>query len=311
MMKAWDRFWFEARDPRVICALRIAFGALLIINALCLLPDLNLWFSDTGVLPLANARLIINEDAPTLLAHLPLGLCYGLLLASAIALTAGLQPRIAAVVALVMLTSFHDRNYAIVDGEDTLFRLFAFYFALSPCGYAYSVDAWLANKRGKPQAAGPGPAAPIPWAQRLLQLQITVVYLSSAIEKSSGHDWTSGDALYYVARLDDSFGKLPMPSFPFENLSLVHALTWGVLALEWLLPIALWTKRFRKPAIAVAILFHLAIDWNMNLFLFHWLMILGVCSFAEWPTSRTGRRPRPSPISASDPDRRSPRPASS
>lgn len=276
MTAAWNRFWFAARDPRMICVLRIAFGALLIIDALCLLPDLQLWFSDDGVLPLAQARLIINEDAPTLLAHLPLGLCYGLLLAAAIAIAVGLQPRIAAVVALIMLTSFHDRNYAIVDGEDTLFRLFAFYFALSPCGYAFSVDAWIAKKRGKAQPV------PTPWAQRLLQLQLTVVYLSSAIEKSSGHDWTSGDALYYVARLDDSFGKLPMPSFPFEHLGLVHALTWGVLALEWLLPIALWTKRFRKAAIIVGIAFHLAIDWNMNLFLFHWLMILGLCSFFEY-----------------------------
>ena len=49
--------------------------------------------------------------------------------------------------------------------------------------------------------------------------------------------------------------------------------------------------RTRRIAIAVAIAFHLAIDYSMNLFLFHWLMILGVLSFAEhdelrWPPWR-------------------------
>ena len=55
-----------------------------------------------------------------------------------------------------------------------------------------------------------------------------------------------------------------------------------VLALEWILPVALWVKRSRKIAVAVAIAFHLAIDWTMNLFLFHWIMILGLLSFLSF-----------------------------
>lgn len=273
----WNAFFFATRDPRLASVMRIGFGVLLLINVLALAPDLELWFGETGVLPLANARLIINEDAPTLLAHLPLALCFGLLLASSIALLVGLQSRIAAVVVLVMLTSFHDRNYAIVDGEDTLFRMFAFYFALCPAGYAFSFDAWLRRRRGEPPVE-----PPVPWALRLFQIQMSVVYLSSAIEKSTGTDWISGKALYYVARLDDSFGRLPTPAFPFENLSLVKLMTWGVLALEWGLPVVLWVKKSRTIAVVVAIAFHLAIDWSMNLFLFHWIMILGLISFLEY-----------------------------
>ena len=273
----WNDFFFAARDPRLCSVMRIGFAVLVLINVLALAPDLSLWFSDDGLLPLANARLIINEDAPTLLAHLPLGLCYGLLLAASLLLLVGWQSRLQALVILVMLTSFNDRNYAIVDGEDTLFRLFAFYLALCPCGWAFSIDAWLRKRKG-----GDEPPPPIPWALRLFQIQMSIVYLSSAIEKSSGTDWTSGKALYYVARLDDSFGKLPTPSFVFENLALVKLMSWSVLALEWGLPLLLWVKRSRKAAILVAIAFHLAIDWTMNLFLFHWIMILGLVSFAEY-----------------------------
>jgi len=61
------------------------------------------------------------------------------------------------------------------------------------------------------QAQGIAVATPIPWGLRLFQLQMAVIYLSSAIEKTSGVDWREGTALYYVARLDDSFGKFPVP----------------------------------------------------------------------------------------------------
>jgi hypothetical protein len=203
----------------------------------------------------------------------PLWVGYGLLVAHAILLTAGWHTRIQAVCVLVWLTSFHNRNIAIVDGEDTLFRLFAFYLALCPSGWAWSLDA-RRRKSDEPP--------PIPWALRLFQLQICVIYLSSAIEKTSGHDWTSGTALYYVARLDDTFGKLPIPAFPFETLWMIKAMTWSVLALEWALPVFLWVKRTRRLAVVVAIAFHLAIDSTMNLFLFHWLMILGLLSFLDY-----------------------------
>lgn len=274
---AWNNFFFAARDPRLCSVMRIGFGALLLINVLALAPDLQLWFSEGGLLPLAKARLIIDEDAPTLLAYLPLSVCYGLLLAHTILLLLGWQSRIQAVFILIWLTSFNDRNYAIIDGEDTLFRLFAFYLALCPCGWAFSIDAWLRKRKGAP--AGP---PPIPWALRLFQIQMSVVYLSSAIEKTSGSDWPSGKALYYVARLDDSFGKLPVPAFPFEKLWLVKLMTWGVLVIEWGLPVLLWIKRSRKTAVVIAIAFHLAIDWSMNLFLFHWIMILGFLSYLEY-----------------------------
>jgi hypothetical protein len=55
-----------------------------------------------------------------------------------------------------------------------------------------------------------------------------------------------------------------------------------VLLLEWLLPLALWLPRTRKAALLIGILFHLSIDYTMNLFLFHWLMIVGLLSFAEF-----------------------------
>ena len=299
--RAWDDLFFAARDPRLAAVLRIGYGALLLINLAVLAPDVPLWFSERGLLPAAAARELMTEHAPTVLGWVAAAwwpwLCYGVLVAAAALLTAGWHTRIQAVIVLIGLTSFQDRNYAIVDGEDTLFRLFAFYLALCPAGWAFSLDARRRRRRGGPHEPDEHDEhdehddPPIPWGLRLFQIQISVIYLSSAIEKSLGTDWTSGTALYYVARLDNYFGKFPVPGFVFETLWLTRLLSWSVLALEWALPVLLWLPRTRRIAIAVAIAFHLAIDYSMNLFLFHWLMILGVLSFAEfaelrWPPWR-------------------------
>jgi hypothetical protein len=309
---AWNGLFFAPRDPRLASVIRIGYGMLLLVNLAVLAPDVPLWFSESGLLPAASARDLMTEHAPTVLGWIDAAwwpwLCYGILVAAAALLTVGWHSRIQAIVVLIGLTSFQHRNYAIVDGEDTLFRLFAFYLALCPAGWAYSLDARRRKRRGVvptervPRPAGTAPTSrgsasliaeepPIPWGLRLLQIQVSVIYLSSAIEKSLGDDWTSGSALYYVARLDNFFGKLPLPGALFETLWLVKLLSWSVLALEWSLPVLLWLKRTRRAAIVVAIVFHLAIESTMNLFLFHWLMILGVLSFAEfgelrWPPWR-------------------------
>lgn len=281
----WNAFWFADRDPRLASVLRIGYGALLLVNLAVWAPDLRLWFTESGLLPAAAAREIVNEHAPTILGWVasdawPIA-CYVALVVAAALLTIGWRTRAAAIAVFLGLTWFQNRNYAIVDGEDTLFRLFAFYLALCPAGWAFSLDA-----RRRDPAAAP----PVPWALRLFQIQIAVVYLSSAIEKSTGADWTSGHALYYVARLDDSFGKLPVPSALFASLTATKLMTWAVLAVEWTLPILLWLRPTRRWAIVFAIGFHLAIEYTMNLFLFHWLMILGILAFSEFAELRGSRR---------------------
>ncbi len=275
---AWNDFFFAARDPRLASVLRIGFALIVLVNLAVLAPDLRLWFSEDGLVPAATGEQIINEHALSLFSYLPhtdtvLYACFGVFVAQAVLLLLGWYTRVQAIGVFIWLVTFQHRNYAIVDGEDTVLRMFAFYLALCPAGWAFSLDAL----RRKPETPPPAP-----WALRLFQIQMSIIYLSSAIEKSLGTHWTGGRALYYIARLDDAFGKWPMPSYPFESFALIKIMTWGVLALEWLLPVLLWMKRTRKLALVVAIVFHLAIDYTMNLFLFHWIMILGLLSFAEY-----------------------------
>lgn len=250
----WNEFFFAARDARMCSVIRIGFAALLLVNLACWAPNLERWFGSSGVLPADVGREVAG--VPSLVAYLPIWVCFGLLVAHTVLLAAGFYPRIQALGVLFWLAQFDNRNAVIVDGEDIVFRMFAFYLALCP----------------PPRAKDA-----VPWALRLFQIQIAVIYLSSAIEKTWGQDWTNGHALYYTARLDDWFGKLPVPGFMDSSV-----MTYAALGLEWILPVLLFVPRTRKWAVAVGIAFHLSIEWTMNLFLFHWIMILGLLSFLDF-----------------------------
>jgi hypothetical protein len=85
--------------------------------------------------------------------------------------------------------------------------------------------------------------------------------------------------LYYVARLDDYFDRLPTPTWLFDTPWAVALMTWSVIVVELLGPILLWFKETRRVSLAAIVLFHLANEWTMHLFLFHWVMLCGWMAF--------------------------------
>ena len=55
--------------------------------------------------------------------------------------------------------------------------------------------------------------------------------------------------------------------------------TWSVIAVELAVPIFIWFRETRRLCLAGLLLFHLANEWTMNLFFFHWIMLVGWISF--------------------------------
>ncbi len=285
----WDAFFHLPIDVRICSAFRIAFSVLLLINVLAYLPYVQEFFAEDGALPYEPSRNLIDPDTLTLFSLLPrtaavAWICYALFLANALGLLAGLWARFQAAAVFVWLVSFQHRNYLINDGEDTLFRLFAFLLIFLPLSEVWSLDAWLARRRGR----APQPRRPA-FALRLIQIQTCVVVFSAGLEKWLGAEWRDGTAMYYVSRLDDLFGRFPLPAGWLESLPFLKATSWATLAFETAVPILVWFPRLRLGAVAAAIVFHLSIEYTMNLFLFQWLMILGWLSFlnSERPLGRS------------------------
>jgi hypothetical protein len=261
--------------------MRMLYALLLFVNVATWAPDLLLWFGESGVMPYAAGRALGDPDTLTLFAALPrsdltVQIAYGVLLVHIVLLGLGLFARLQAVGTYVWLLSFQHRHLMLFDGEDTVFRLLGLALIFLPLAHCYSLDAWLRRRRGRPY-----PTQGSAWALRLVQLQMTTIYASTAWEKLLGDDWLDGTALYYVSRLDDLFGHFPMPAALLESLTALRLMTWSVVAVELTLPLALWIPRTRRLGLLLGLGLHLGIEYSMNLFLFQWVMLLGLLSFTR------------------------------
>ena len=286
-------FFFHKKSHLGIFALiRIGYALILLVNILTWWPFLEIWFGEYGLVPFEVSKQIVDENTITLFQVLPqtpftLWACYFILIVNTVALACGFLTRLQLLSIFILYNSFVHRNVLIVDGEDIVFRLMAFYLFFSPAGYYFSFDNWIRNKIKQVRNSGTSSSIPPPpqefaiWPLRLIQIQTATIVLFSACEKLNGADWIDGTALYYVSRLDDLFYKLPLPGFLFKSMVFIKIMTWATIVFEISAPIAVWFKRTRIPALMVLVLFHSSLEYTMNLNLFQYLMILGWCSFLQ------------------------------
>lgn len=295
---AWKQFFFRAVDARLCGFLRIAFAALLLIDNAVQWQFLELWYGEEGAIPYAVSLHYANPAAFSWFRWTPatsgtLLTLYFLFNLQTLLLLLGWWTRFQAISVFLHLISFQHRNDLIRDGEDVVFRMFAFLLIFLPLGDAWSLDALRRRVGG----LRPHPK----WPLRLMQVQTCLVFLASGAYKARGAAWRDGSALYYVSRLEDFFGRFWVPSSLLDSLTALQIATWGVIVVELVIPVAIWIPRTRRACMALAIGMHLAIDYSMHLFLFQWIMILGWLTFltsedldrlAAWRRSLWERRER-------------------
>lgn len=297
-LTAFDRFLFDAHSPALCSLIRISYAGVLLVLVSFWIIDADKWFTESGVLRAQTASESFAYPSWSIFFVLPPRVEFvyaglGILFVQSLLLALGCWSRVQCVGIFLLLTSFQHRNLLICDGEDTVFRLFAFFMVFMPLDHAWSLGrTWYSRKNGCPSgvdslqiettAADLSSSA---WALRLMQFQLTAIYASTAWSKWQGTAWRDGTALYYVSRMDDVFGRFWMPAFVFENPWIYKSATWGVLGLETALPFMLWYRPTRWIAIILAACLHLAIEYSMHLFLFEWIMLVGLLSFirpSEW-----------------------------
>jgi hypothetical protein len=160
------------------------------------------------------------------------------------------------------LLSLYHRNISTNCGPDQLMMITMFYLMLSPCGAACSLDARrAARRRGTP-------AEPliVPWVQRLMQLQLCVIYFATAAFKCNGTTWLSGTAIHYVlfnGELRQSNLEW-LAAFPLT----LSVLTLAALVLEFALAFLLWFRPSRKWVALAGLTLHVGIVPLVNVPLF-------------------------------------------
>ena len=276
---AWNRFFHAAQPVEGIALFRILWGTLLLLNWTFLAPDALDWFGERGVLSSATALILTGPGRLDVLRALPgsdgwMLIVFGAVGLASAALAVGFMTRTSAAVVFVGLVSLHHRNTVVLNSGDTILRVLTFLLMFAPSGDVWSVDRWRARRRGVvPPESVPKP----PWAQRLIQIQVAVLYFSAAWWKLLGPAWRDGTAVYYMSRLVE-FERFPVPAL-FDDLRLIRLVTWASLATELALGTLVWVPRLRYPILLAGVCLHLSIEFTMNIPIFQWLMLAALTTF--------------------------------
>lgn len=274
-----DAFFFQPISPYPLAAYRILFGTCVATTLLLLHRDWMAWFGMHGwVSPetIHKAESGFRLNAFDLLPNDDgwVRLCFWIFLSASLALVLGFCSRLSSAIVFLALNALNQRMPLILHGGDTFLRAAAFFLVFCPSGMVWSVDALIRKRRHILR-----PITIKPWAQRLIQYQLVLIYLSSFLWKIKGEPWRSGTALFYVWHLRE-LQRFPVPSL-FHNSAAVHIESWSVLVFELAFPLLIWLKRFRVSLLTIGILFHLTLEYALNIPMFQWDMLSAYVLFVD------------------------------
>jgi hypothetical protein len=270
----WQGLFFSPISPAVLALFRIAFGAVLVGDALLLVRDAPRLLHPDGVFDLATAKRAPVGRRLGLLVWLPptvgaVRLVLALHLVAVVAVTLGLLTPLATAVAFVTLTSLHHRDPMVLNSADAVARLLLFWLVFAPAGRVLSLDARLFDL--DPDVTVDA------WPLRLLQFQVLTIYLRTGWWKMRGPEWRDGTAVWFAL----SSPELRRHDLPrrLKRPAVYRAMTWGTVAFELGFPVLVWVGPLRYPMLVVAVAFHLAMHALLRIRLFPWVMLAGLTLF--------------------------------
>jgi uncharacterized membrane protein YphA (DoxX/SURF4 family) len=277
---AWQQFWFRPEPTSTVAVVRIVYSLLVLAWATTLSFDAATFFSPSGILPERprppgswSVLDLMGSDAAV-------ALLIALLIWAAACLLVGFHTRLAAVVVFVAMVSLHRRNPYVFQAGDNLLRSFSFYFLFVPAGAALSVDRW----RRARERFWEFPARSV-WGLRLIQVQLSVLYLFSSWEKVRGTTWNNGTAVSFALRIDE-LTRLELPASFTESLLVSNVLTFGTLAIEAALVLLVWNRRARPWVLAAGVALHQFIEVTMRVGFFSLVVFLYYLAFVPPDTMR-------------------------
>jgi hypothetical protein len=282
-IKAWHRFLFGPISARPLGLFRIVYGVLMMIYLAVMTVEFSHWYTDQGLLQGTEAREAAAVDgmplrfSPLHYAHDPITprIVHAVGFAAALGVALGWRTRTMSVVLWLAMISLYHRNPSSNGGPDAVPAILSFYMMLCPSGAAYSLDARREAKR-RGTAAEP---LIVPWALRLLQMQLCLVYFQSCVLKCGGASWMDGTATHYVL-FNREFGWFNLEWLGAYPL-LVNMMTHIAMLSEFALAFWLWFRPTRRWAILGGIVLHAGIRPVLNIPGFGELMCATYLAFLD------------------------------
>jgi hypothetical protein len=158
-------------------------------------------------------------------------------------------------------------------------RVALFLLCFTRAGDGLSVDSYLKNRKNDWRKAVFDPVPVAPWAQRMLQVQMALAYISTGLLKINSPVWFYGNGCYLATRLSD-FVKLPVPEI-FEHRIPLYILNWFTILIEFAAGTLIWVKEIKYWIILLGVILHLGIDWALNIPVFEFAFMSMYILFVE------------------------------
>ncbi len=280
-LKAWNHFFFAPQSPVPISLFRILYGLCVIATLALLHSDWLNWYGVHSWITLPTMTAIEPGMRLNLFSVIPqndawIAAFFWFCLAFAVLLTLGLFTRLSSVITFLCLASIQQRNLLICHSGDTFLRVTGFFLIFAPAGAAFSLDRLLRLRAGK-QDSQTIPRSP--WAQRMIQFELALVYFVSFCSKSTGAPWVNGTALYYAVHLD-AIRRFPIPAW-IEHPLILKLGSWFTLVIEFSLGTLIWFKELRYPLLLLGLLFHLCLEYAFNVPMFQWDILSAYVLFVD------------------------------
>lgn len=266
--------WFtEERDAYLLGLMRCLFGVLLCIQVWQRFDEVVVWgyFGTVFHLPIVPEawvpsefvyRLLLGvEGAGAVLAVSGWFGREGLFAGSSIGLFLMLCDRL----------QFHNNRFALL--------LCCFLCAFCPSDRSFLL--YRGKRHALPLAQRLGPTLP----RRLLQFQVSLLYLSSGGGKLLDPDWRGGQTMllrFQFAIAEATRQGIALPRWLSEFLTSPLVVSLGskaAISLELSLALALWFPRTRVAALWAGALFHVLIQASVHVELFSFLMGVAYVAF--------------------------------
>ncbi len=270
MMSLLRRWQTETGDAYVVSLVRVILGILLLVSAVRELVELFQapYRGDVFHLPLVPEAIVPSRAAFLALVIVECALA-ALVIVGWLARPALLASAISGIYLLLCdRLAYHNNRYALL--------LFAWLIAFAPCDRAF---VW--RGRGAADSDRIGPL----WAQRLAQVQLSIIYLASGCSKLLDPDWRGGlvvgDRLVRSTALAIDRGVPPAIMELLARPAFASGVSKLAIATELFLAVALFLPSTRSFALWWGVMFHVTIELTSKVELFGWLSIAIYALFAR------------------------------
>ena len=284
---AWFKIWFQDKNTIPLEVSRMGVGFLIFFNYAMYAPsDILALYGESGIFSRAvvpemsqftsfSFFLYFDQAWQLLTFHYVfVVLCFCLFV--------GWQTKWVKWLVLIGHITYYNRNELVYYGVDSVLIALLLILCVAPIGSALSLDRVRKVRRYKNEH-GIGVRPDLPTSQRgfacqrLMQLQMAVIYFSAGIEKLFGDMWWSGVAPW-VALNNNEVAFFPMGFFA-DQFWIMNLMAFGTIFIEISYAFLIWGFKTRPYLLIGAFFLHFSIAIMMGMYFFATVMICGHIAF--------------------------------